>query len=58
MNTVNLLLGVLFSIVVLVSNPEKSKRTNEDVEHNASISSSCGENCQLPSEPDDDEDQD
>lgn len=58
MNTVNLLLGVLFSIVVLVSNPEKSKRTNEDVEHTASTSSSCGENCQLPSEPDDDEDQD
>lgn len=56
MNTVNLLLGVLFSMVTLVSNPERLQGTNEDVAHIAPTPSSCGENCQLPSEPDDDED--
>lgn len=57
MDTITLLLAALFSVMVTTSNPEMPQEHNATTEQTVA-SNDCGENCQLPSKPDDDEDED
>lgn len=53
----SLVLAVLFSMQLTTVDLKPQRQHIKSVEQTAPPSTSCGENCQLPSEPDDDEDE-